>query len=104
MSALREAARGQHCKIRLPCCNHNPETTVSAHFRSVSLGAGMGIKPADIFAADACSACHDAVDGRRHVEGYERVDILHAFLMGVLRTIDQRIRDGLIRIDDARVP
>lgn len=25
--ALRASARGQDCALRLPCCNHNPETT-----------------------------------------------------------------------------
>lgn len=47
---LRKLARGMDCQIRLirlPCCNHNAETTVLAHYRSVGLGAGIGIKPAD---------------------------------------------------------
>ena len=61
MSKLRESAKGQHCMVRLPgVCNGNPETTVLAHLN----GGGMGMKQSDLLGAFACSACHDAVDGR----------------------------------------
>ena len=61
---LRKLAKGQPCMIRVPgVCNRNPETTVLAHYR---LGGtcGTGMKPPDMLGAWACSACHDAVDGR----------------------------------------
>ncbi|WP_157795538.1 nuclease domain-containing protein, partial [Escherichia coli] len=34
MVNLRKAAKGQICQIRIPgYCNHNPETSVLAHYR-----------------------------------------------------------------------
>ncbi|MCX8621624.1 MULTISPECIES: nuclease domain-containing protein, partial [unclassified Gilliamella] len=33
MSKLTKEAKGRECQVRLPCCNHNPETTVLAHYR-----------------------------------------------------------------------
>ena len=62
---LRNLARGQQCRIRIPgICTHNPEQTVLAHYRIGGL-CGTGMKPHDLIGADACAACHDAVDGRR---------------------------------------
>lgn len=98
MSVLTQAARGAPCRVRLPICNGNAETTVAAHYRSVSLGAGMGIKPNDLLCADACSACHDAIDGRTHIEGYTKEEIRLAHAEGVLRTITARFEAGCIRI------
>ena len=98
MSILTEAARGAPCRVRLPVCNGNVETTVAAHYRSVSLGAGMGIKPNDLLCADACSACHDAIDGRTHIPGYTKDEIRFAHAEGVLRTITARFEKGLIGI------
>ena len=63
---LRKEAKGRECQINIyKVCNQNPETTVLAHPNNKLLfGGGMGLKPHDIFGAWACSACHDAVDGR----------------------------------------
>lgn len=97
MSKFTAAARGAQCKVRLPVCNANPETTVAAHYRSVSMGAGMGIKPNDLLCADACSACHDAIDGRTHVPGYTKEEIRFAHAEGVLRTITARYEAGVIK-------
>ncbi|EIC2853121.1 DUF1364 domain-containing protein, partial [Escherichia coli] len=34
MVDLRKAAKGQMCTVRIPgYCNHNPETSVLAHYR-----------------------------------------------------------------------
>lgn len=97
MTKLTQAARGQDCKVRLPCCNHTPDTTVAAHYRSVSMGAGMGIKPNDLLCADACSSCHDAVDGRTHIDGYSKADIRLAHAEGVMRTITARYEQRLLK-------
>ena len=62
--ALERLARGQPCMVRLAgICNFNPETTVLAHIRRAN-AAGMGHKPPSTCAVWACSACHDAIDGR----------------------------------------
>jgi hypothetical protein len=67
-TAMRKAARGKPCTLRLPCCNSDPETTVLAHIRAFGWG-GMGSKPDDFLAVYACSACHDAIDGRDGMDG-----------------------------------
>ena len=60
---LRQSARGQPCTLRLPCCNHDPETTVLAHLRYFGW-AGVAEKPHDLLAVYACGACHAAMDSR----------------------------------------
>lgn len=51
---LRKLAQGRDCMVRIGgICNHNPETTVLAHFRMAGL-CGVGMKPHDLFAAWAC--------------------------------------------------
>lgn len=58
----RDGAKGQPCTLNLPCCNHDPATTVLAHRN----GAGMALKAPDHDAIDACSKCHAALDGACH--------------------------------------
>lgn len=66
MSKITESARGEECLVRIPAvCNHNPETTVFAHYRLAGT-CGMGKKPKDTQGAYACSSCHDEVDRRTH--------------------------------------
>ena len=66
MADLRKAARGRECQVRIPgVCNGNPETSVLAHIRLAGL-CGTGIKPPDLIATIACSACHDEIDRRTH--------------------------------------
>lgn len=77
MTSLRQSARGQNCTLRLPCCNHDPATTVLAHIRFFGW-AGVAQKPADFLGVYACSDCHDAIDGRGNVEHWEFEDILRA--------------------------
>lgn len=88
---LRDSARGQECFVRMDCCNGNPETTVLAHFRMSGI-CGIGQKPPDECAAFACSACHDAIDGRVPREDREADQV--AFLRGVLKTLHWHIRQG----------
>ena len=82
---LRQAARNKPCMVRLPCCNHNDETTVLAHYRLAGT-CGMGMKPEDEQAAWCCSACHDVVDGRVKLDGYTKAEIREAHANGVFRT------------------
>ncbi|MXF27973.1 DUF1364 domain-containing protein, partial [Escherichia coli] len=66
MADLRKAARGRECQVRiLGVCNGNSETSVLAHIRLAGL-CGTGIKPPDLIATIACSACHDEIDRRTH--------------------------------------
>jgi len=67
MKKIRDSARNQPCTINAPCCNFNPETTVLAHYHAPGHGT-MGGKSDDSSAAYACSACHDFLDRRTHLE------------------------------------
>lgn len=76
---LRNAARGERCTLRLHGCNGDWSTTVLAHLRFFGW-AGVAQKPSDTLAVFACSACHDAIDGRGRVGGaqWEFEDLLRA--------------------------
>ena len=86
----REAAKGQPCTMRLPCCNHNPETTVLAHEN----GAGMALKHSDHNAADMCFECHKAYDG---VWPYPKIDKAEKFKRARLQTILNRLVRGILK-------
>lgn len=85
MKNARREARGKPCMVRLPGCDGGGETTVLAHYRLAGY-CGTGLKPPDCMAAWACAPCHDAVDGRRKVEGYLPSEIRHAHAEACLRT------------------
>ncbi|MFU4461635.1 nuclease domain-containing protein [Pseudomonas aeruginosa] len=62
--AVRDAARDEECTVRIAgICNYRTDTTVFAHLPDES--KGMGEKADDLSGCFACSACHDALDGRR---------------------------------------
>ena len=93
---LTRAARGRDCQVRVPgVCNGNPETTVLAHYRLAGTRSGMGIKPHDLQAAWACSACHDAVDSRSKTE-FSRDQLRHMHLEGIVRTLDILVAEGKV--------
>ena len=82
--------------MRLPgVCNHNSETVVLAHYRLAGV-SGMGMKSPDIIGAWACSACHDAIDRRDHTN-LERDFVRLAHLDGMVRTIAQLVKEGLVK-------
>ena len=76
--------------IRLSVCNHDPETTVLAHYRMLGI-SGLGIKSPDLIGSWACSACHQFVD--THKDHTTQL----AFAQGVFRTQAQLIKEGMIR-------
>jgi hypothetical protein len=96
MKNLRKLARGRPCLIRLPGCSGGGEDTVLAHYRSVSLGAGIGIKPVDWLGAHSCFSCHNQVDGRAKSLDREAVRLAH--LEGVMRTIEWLIKQGHVKL------
>lgn len=92
---LRKLARGRSCMIRLPgICNHDAATTVLAHIRIPGV-SGIGLKADDALGSWSCSACHDAVDRRSHLD-LERDYVKLAHLEGVARTIAVLRREGHI--------
>lgn len=91
---LTKAARDRECQVRIPgVCNGNTETTVLAHYRMAGTW-GVGYKPNDLQGAWACSACHDACDGRRSDIGRDEARQYHA--EGVMRTQALLLREGLV--------
>jgi hypothetical protein len=55
----------------------------------------MGLKAPDLLGAWACSACHDAIDRRAHLDlDRDYVRLLH--LEGMARTINQLLKENLI--------
>lgn len=95
MSKLTKEAKGRECQVRLPCCNHNPETTILAHYRLAGT-CGVGMKPNDLQGAWACSSCHDEIDRRTRIFENEFVRLAHA--EGVMKTQNILIKDGKIRL------
>ncbi len=59
-AAIRDSARGAPCMLNFPCCNHDPATTVWAHWRDESFGRSR--KAHDTSGFPACSACHSWLD------------------------------------------
>ena len=91
-----KAACGRDCQIRIPgVCNGNPETTVLAHLRLAGTRCGTGLKPHDLQAAWACSACHDAVDARRKTD-FSREQLRTMHMEGMVRTIDILVSEGKV--------
>lgn len=55
-AAIRDSAKGAPCMLNFPCCNHDPETSVWAHWRDESFGRSR--KAHDTSGFPACSSCH----------------------------------------------
>ena len=94
MSKITQSAKGKDCQIRIPSvCNGDPSTVVHCHLN----GGGMGMKHHDIHGARGCSSCHDAVDGRKKTF-YTRNELKLMHLEGVVRTQQQLLDEGLIKV------
>lgn len=91
--ALRNSARGKSCTLRLPGCNHNPETVVLAHLPIPGRGI-MGGKEQDFLGVHACQHCHDLLDRRIKGEPVDGLDMLRA----LAETQQQWIEEGLMKI------
>jgi len=75
-------ARGRTCMVQIPGLgNHDPETTVPAHWNI----PGLNVKADDLLVAWACYYCHRWLDTEwtRTVQRLER-DIWH--IQGIIRT------------------
>ncbi len=89
---LRDYARDKPCLVRTPgVCNGDASTTVLAHVRLTGI-SGMGLKAPDLLGAWCCSACHAWHDGVHGKHDSAKAD----FYAGVLRTINQLIREKVI--------
>ena len=94
---LLDSARGQECTFHFPgICNHDRETTVSAHLTDDQFG--MAQKADDFSTVFACSACHDFHDRRLYLGTDIEPDIDAFRLRAWQRTQRNRIDRGLIVI------
>lgn len=96
----REAAAGQLCTLEiLDVCNHHPETTVLAHLPGEHKGTSSKVD--DTNAVDACSACHQVIDGPS--SGWPPGEYAHRewYLRRALaRTIRNRVMRGILTLED----
>lgn len=90
--AVRKAAEGQPCALRLNGCELTG-TTVLAHIRTTGTGAGK--KPSDSMGVFACAKCHDVIDGRRS-SGMMPKEIQERIIKGLAETHDYLIDQGLL--------
>ncbi len=73
MTDLRQLARDQHCRLRIPgICNGDTSTTVLCHIKERWCGS---TKPPDVCGVHGCSSCHDEFDGRTHKSGLSRAEL-----------------------------
>lgn len=86
-------SRGAPCTFRIPgICNGDWSTTVPCHIRDGNKGTGN--KASDLYVANGCFACHDAMDARSIVLSKE--DWLFYALRGLQETLQQRFEAGLL--------
>jgi hypothetical protein len=97
MNALTKIARDKPCLVRLPGCSGGGEDTVAAHYRSVSLGAGVAFKTNDYLTSWACFSCHQIIDGVKRLSDYTKDQIRLAHAEGVMRTLNELIRLGKVK-------
>jgi len=95
---IRDSAKGQDCTVETPWCNHNPETVVFAHYGAPG-EKGMGLKPDDTSGVYACSACHDALDGRNNNFRKDRDDDIRDWywFRGMRRTWKLLVENGVLK-------
>lgn len=93
---LRDSASGQECAFHIVgVCNYDESTTVLAHLPDET--KGIARKSDDISAAFACSACHDAIDGRAKSAEFEQFRDWY-MRRAQVRTLRTWIEQGLIII------
>lgn len=96
MQKLRDAARGQDCLLQVPnVCNGDPDTTVLCHVPS-HVNKGANFKPDDCLGVDGCSACHDFIDGRTHINGTTRQDRMEIFNNAFQKQVVRWLRRGVL--------
>lgn len=94
-NAIRNAARGQPCTLRLPGCDGGGETTVLAHLPYGN--RGIGRKANDLHGAFCCRVCHDQLDGRALL-AVSREELLEAIIRAHGETLDFLARRGILGV------
>lgn len=93
---LRKAAKGRGCMVRIPgVCSHNSETVVLCHVRLTGV-SGMSLKSDDLLGSWGCSNCHAEIDGQTNNSGFSRDELRLMHLEGMVRTIAQLRKEGIV--------
>lgn len=92
---LRDSARGQDCRLRIPgVCSHRTDTVVLCH--APSEFKGMGNKGHDYQAAFGCHLCHEALDQHR----IPHVEELQTWLRAMMQTQAWWVANGFIVVPE----
>jgi hypothetical protein len=95
--ALRDAANGEDCTVRIFGCINARDTCVLAHWPGLDADRGMGMKALDLAGAIACAHCHDIVDMRKKPPvTVTRQEVELCFFRGHLRTLVRWAQKGLL--------
>lgn len=98
--ALRNAAKGQSCKLQIPgICLGGTDTTVLAHLPSSP--HGLSLKGDDLIAVEACAACHDVIDGRS-AYSWDPGEKEAAYYEALTRQLHSWVVRGLVNVEDMR--
>lgn len=94
---LLNTAKGAECCFHFPgICNHDRETTVSAHLTDDI--RGMARKADDLISVHSCSACHDYYD-RRLWLGTDIEPLIWWYVArALIRTLRARVEANVIII------
>lgn len=81
------SAQGETCQLETPWCNHDPETTVAAHYNGG--GKGMARKADDFLIVYACSDCHRWLDEGAATTVEQDLYFFHG-MIGTLRRLFEK--------------
>lgn len=100
---IMDSARGQPCTFEfVGVCNHDPETTVSAHIHDEQFG--LATKADDTATAHACSSCHAYLDQGGWIGKISQAVLRWYIIRAILRTIRNRVERGIyaVKLDEAK--
>lgn len=97
IDAIRKSAQGEQCTLNIAgICNYDSSTTVYAHLPDGT--GGMGLKAGgELSGCYACSACHDAIDGRKWRD-WEPGDQAFYMRRAHCRTLARMFELGILRV------
>ena len=85
--AVRKAARGQSCTLRLPgVCRNRVDTVVWCHSPYPEDGKAAGHKGHDMLGCMGCFECHDVLDGRSQCNWISKEDLRDRFHQAMKRS------------------
>jgi hypothetical protein len=96
---ITKSARGKDCEVLFPGYQHRRDTVVHCHYPIGGVTSGMGFKSHDLLGARACYDCHRILDNRDLTAEEREIDrdwVKDRFRLGIVRTIAQLVKEGLV--------